>query len=212
MHQEDQLLVRQLLVTDERAFHLFFQDYFPRLFRFILRRVDGDEELARDIAQAALTKGVRKLQLYRGEASLFTWFCQIARYELADHSARNARQRLVPSSLVTREDDPAIRASLESIPSDGDAEPEAVRHREELAALVHMALDYLPHRYAQVLELKYLEDLPVDKIAERLDVTAITVQSLLARARAAFREVCGTLEQDFEDLEPIRPTPIGGGT
>ena len=211
MHEEDQELVVKLLADDGPAFRLFFKDYFPRLFRFILRRVDGDDEAARDIVQAALTKGVRKLELYRGEASLFTWFCQIARHELADFVARTARQQPGSHALVEREDDPDIRASLESIPSDSDAGPEALRHREELAVLVHTTLDYLPYRYAQILELKYLEDLPVEAIAERLGVTAISVQSLLARARSAFREVCGTLEQELEPMGLGRPIPFGGG-
>lgn len=208
MHEEDRQLVTKLLAGEEASFRLFFQDYFPRIFRFILRRV-GDEEAARDIVQAALGKGVQKLELYRGEASLFTWLCQIARHELADSMARTARQLPILRGVVAWEDDPQVRASLESIPSDGDAEPEAVRQREELAVIVHAALDYLPQRYARVLELKYLEDLPVETIAERLGVTAITVQSLLARARSAFREVCGTLQQDF--TESSRPLPIGTG-
>lgn len=211
MHEEDLQLAARLLAGEEPAFRSFFQDYFPRTFRFILRRVAGDEEMARDIVQAALTKGVQKLELYRGEASLFTWLCQIARRELADYVARTARQLPVYHAVVAREDDPTVRASLESIPSDSDAGPEAVRYREELATLVHAALDYLPQRYARVLELKYLEDLPVDKIADRLGMTAITVQSLLARARSAFREVCGTLELNFEDFELTRSTPAGGG-
>ena len=211
MHEEDRQLVGKLLAEDEPTFRLFFQDYFPRLFRFILRRIDGDDEAARDVAQAALTKGVQKLELYRGEASLFTWFCQIARHELADYVERGLRQQPKFYGLAAREDDPEIRASLESIPAENDAEPEASRHREELSTLVHVTLDYLPNRYAQVLELKYLEGLSVEAIAGRLGVTAIAVQSLLARARSAFREVCDTLEQDLEGLGLTRPNPIRGG-
>lgn len=211
MHEEDRQLVAKLLAEDGATFQLFFQDYFRRLFRFILRRVDGDAEAARDIVQAALTRGVRKLQLYRGEASLFTWFCQIARRELMDFVERTARQQPGYHAFVIREEDPEVRASLESIPADYATEPEAMRQREETSALVHAALDYLPQRYAQILELKYLEELPVETIAERLGVTATAVQSLLARARTAFREVCNTLAQDLEPLGLTRPTLIGGG-
>ena len=211
MHEEDRQLVVGLLAENEATFRLFFQDYFPRLFRFILRRVDGDVEAARDIAQVAMTKGVRKLELYRGEASLFTWFCQIARHEFADFVARTTRQQPGSVGIVAREDDPDVRASLESIRADHETEPEAVRQREEVSTLVHAALDYLPQRYAQILELKYLEDLSVETIAERLGVTAIAVQSLLARARAAFREVCHTLAEDFEPWSLTRLTLIGGG-
>lgn len=191
MHEDDLKLVGKLMSRDQAAFREFFDDYFPRLFRFVVRRVHGDEEAARDIAQAALIRGVRKLETYRAEASLFTWLCQITRRELYDYLARAGREQPYLRRLVELEDDPEHRAILESIPA--EAEPEAERHREDLAALVHATLDYLPSRYAKVLELKYLEELSVEAIATRLGVTAITVQSLLARARQAFREVGTTL-------------------
>lgn len=195
MHPEDRQLVRLLLKGDEVAFREFFSDYFPRLFRFILRRLPGDEEGARDIVQAALTRAIRKLHLYRGEASLFTWLCQIARHELADRGTRSRREG--GAGLVAREENSTVRAALESMPADPALEPERVRDRDELAELVHAALDYLPQRYAQVLELKYLEDLSVDSIAQRLGTSGVAIQSLLARARTAFREVCVSLDPDL---------------
>ena len=193
MHEEDRKLVRTLISGDAAAFRSFFDDYFPRLFRFIVRRVNGDEDSARDIVQSALIRAVRKLDTYRGEASLFTWLCQITRRELADHVAKNVRQETYMRRLVDLEDDPQARATLESIPAGADAEPEAVRQREDMSALVHAALDYLPNQYARVLEMKYLEDLSVEVIAEAMGVTTIAVQSLLARARVAFRDVGETL-------------------
>ncbi|HEY4444004.1 MAG TPA: RNA polymerase sigma factor [Steroidobacteraceae bacterium] len=209
MHQEDRQLVRQLIAGDKVAFRGFFEDYFPRLFRFILRRVNGDEEAARDVVQAALTSGSCKLQLYRGEASLFTWFCQIARNELAGYIARTARQLPPSCGVVALENDPTVRAGLESIPADSEAQPEFVQQREEVAVLVHLVLDYLPQRYARILELKYLEGLSVEAIAAHLGVSAIAVQSLLARSRAAFRDVYGTL--NFHDFGLTRSTPIDRG-
>ncbi len=193
MHAEDIKLVGRLMSRDQAAFQEFFDDYFPRLFRFTVRRVGDDPEAARDIVQAALTRGVRRLETYRGEASLFTWLCQITRRELSDHLARLTRERTYVHRLVELEDDPNNRAILESIPADAACEPEAVAQREDLAARVHAALDYLPSRYAKVLELKYLEDLSVEAIAARLGVSVISVQSLLARARQAFREVGSAL-------------------
>lgn len=72
MHAEDIKLVGRLMSPDQAAFQEFFDDYFPRLFRFTVRRVGDDQEAAHDIVQAALTRGVRRLEPYCGEASLFT--------------------------------------------------------------------------------------------------------------------------------------------
>ncbi|HEV2285149.1 MAG TPA: sigma-70 family RNA polymerase sigma factor, partial [Steroidobacteraceae bacterium] len=176
----------------------------------VLRRVGTEQDAAQDIAQVALTRGVQRLASYRAEASLFTWLCQIARHEIADHLARSARRGLATAVLLTREDDPAVRAALESIHALADEEPERHLQREDLRMLVHAALDYLPERYAQVLEMKYLDDLSVESIAGRLGVTGIAVQSLLARARAAFREASALLSDDFAALGVAAAGNLGG--
>ena len=198
MHAEDLLLARKVLDGDSAAFAQFFDDYFPRLFRFVLRRADRDPEIARDVVQSALLKGVQKLDSYRGEASLFTWFCQIARHEFSDQLTKSKAQ---DRTLVALENDPSVRATLESMQWATDAEPDVVLQRDQASDLVHAALDYLPQRYARLLEMKYVEELPVEKIAKAMGVTAISVQSLLARARSAFREAHETLTVGLAGLK-----------
>ncbi len=53
-------LVSRLLDGEEKAFRLFFDEYFPRLFRFALRRLGGDEDATKDIVQITMTKAVIK--------------------------------------------------------------------------------------------------------------------------------------------------------
>jgi RNA polymerase sigma-70 factor (ECF subfamily) len=198
MHSEDLRLARKLLDGDGEAFKQFFDDYFPRLFRFVLRRADRDTEAARDVVQSTLLKGVQKLDSYRGEASLFTWFCQIARHEFSDQRTKSLAQ---DRTLVALENDPSVRATLESMQWAVESEPEGVLQRDEASDLVHAALDYLPQRYARLLEMKYVEELPVENIAKRMGVTTISVQSLLARARNAFREAHETLTLCLKELK-----------
>jgi RNA polymerase sigma-70 factor, ECF subfamily len=198
MHSEDLRLARKLLDGDGDAFKQFFDDYFPRLFRFVLRRADRDTEAARDVVQSTLLKGVQKLDSYRGEASLFTWFCQIARHEFSDQLTKSRAQ---DRTLVALENDPSVRATLESMQWAAESEPEQVLQRDEASDLVHAALDYLPQRYARLLEMKYVEELPVENIAKRMGVTTISVQSLLARARNAFREAHETLTLGLKELK-----------
>jgi len=64
-----------------------------------------------------------------------------------------------------------------------------VQLREEIRRLVQVALDQLPRRYGDALEWKYIDGLSVREIAERLSVSAKAAESLLTRARVAFRDV-----------------------
>ena len=58
----------------------------------------------------------------------------------------------------------------------------------DIRRLVQATMDALPERYGDVLEWKYVDGLPVADIAARLDIGAKAAESLLTRARAAFRE------------------------
>jgi DNA-directed RNA polymerase specialized sigma24 family protein len=64
---------------------------------------------------------------------------------------------------------------------------------------VHLVLDALPAHYANALEWKYLEELSVAEIAGRLGLGEKAAESLLTRARAAFRDAFTTLKPAPED-------------
>jgi len=182
---EDRELVKAMLEGDERAFTRFFDTYFPRVYRFALPRVNGSEHLAKDVVQAALVKAMRKLDTWRGEAALFTWLCQICRREIADQLRS---QRRHASNVVLLEDSTEVRAALESIEAPPGDDPLRHANAEEVRRLVHAVLDRLPGRYGEALEWKYVEGRSVEEIGERLGIGQTAAQSLLARARVAFRE------------------------
>ena len=51
-----------------------------------------------------------------------------------------------------------------------------------------MTVDALPSHYGDVLEWKYIDDLSVIEIAQRLAIGPKAAESLLTRAREAFRQ------------------------
>src|SRR5262245_31061881 len=178
---DDHALVDGMLAGHETAFEEFFDMYYPRLFRFALRRV-GNEAAAEDVVQASLIAAIRGLRAWRGDAPLFTWLCSICRREALAFSRRTGRP-----AVRAIDDEPALRGHLESLVSTLD-DRERQLERQDLAALVHLPLDYLPERYGAVLEWKYVEGLTVAEIAARLTSTRKSIESLLTRARQAFRE------------------------
>jgi len=86
------------------------------------------------------------------------------------------------------------RGALESIRFERD-DPESQSVRREVARRVHLTLDHLPPRYAVVLEWKYTDGLSMKEISDRMGVSAKAVESLLSRARAAFRDGFSSLGQ-----------------
>jgi RNA polymerase sigma-70 factor, ECF subfamily len=181
-------LVRRMLGGDEGAFDEFFADYFPRLFRFAVLRL-RDPDAAEDIVQTSLIAAVRHISSWRGEATLFTWLCTICRREISAWEKRTSRR--VTVSIA--DDDPGVRAALESIGAAAEA-PDAGLARADTGRIVQLVLDHLPPRYSRALEWKYLEELSVDDIARRLQCTPKAAESLLTRARDAFRDAFAAIE------------------
>jgi RNA polymerase sigma-70 factor (ECF subfamily) len=185
MSSLDRELVQRMLSGDDRAFTEFFDGYFPGLFRFALARVGRNEDAAEEVVQATLCAAIAKLQTFRGEAALFTWLCTFCRHEVSAFYRRTGRNH---AAVALVEDDPEVAAALESLAAASDSGPEAAMRRDETARLVHLLLDRLPPRYAAALEWKYIEGLSVAEIAARFDLTAKATESMLTRAREAFRE------------------------
>ncbi len=192
---EDKKLVNQLLAGNQRAFDRFFDENFARLYRFALVRLGDDPDAAREVAQITLSKAVRKLSTYKGEAALFTWLCSICRNETSDWLAKQGRYR---QHVVLTEDFAEIRAAVESLESPREFSPEQHYRRVELLRLIQVALDNLPPRYGDILEWKYIEGQTTREISQRVNLGVEATQSLLARARRAFADAYSSLTDGLE--------------
>jgi len=185
MTPSDRDLVDRLLRGDRRAFEQFFNEYYPKLYRFVRRRLPQDVSTAEDIAQGTLCRALETLRSYRGEAALMTWLCTLCRREM---SARWDENRAWGAAPRLAEDDPEIRAALEALLASESADPVRAAGRAQVRESILAALDYLPAPYGDILEWKYLRDLSMGEIAQRLGRSPKAVESLLTRAREAFRE------------------------
>lgn len=182
---DERQLVDRLRAGEESAFRVFTEQYIPGLYRFAHRRLGNDRELARDIVQSTVCNVIENLDSYRAEAPLFTWLCACCRNEIAAHFRRRGRR---PREVELEE--AAVHASrtVRSVVS-FPAIPEERLLRAETSELVHVTLDRLPPSYARAVEWRYLEGLAVPEIARRLESSYKATESLLSRARKAFREI-----------------------
>jgi RNA polymerase sigma-70 factor (ECF subfamily) len=177
-HGDDMELVQSMLAGDSKAFEDFGARYSRALYRFACARLGGDRDLARETVQATFAKALARIETYRGESALLTWLCACWRNELLMHL--RAKRRAPIDVEWSEEVEPAAAVTP-------PLDPESATLQRERAERVHVALDALPSHYARALEWKYIESLAVDEIAERLGTGTKAAESLLGRARQAFR-------------------------
>lgn len=167
----DVVLLRAASSGDQDAVGRLLDDVAHVVYGYLYARVGGDADIAEDLLQETFLEGVRSANTFRGDASLSSWFCTIAKRRLARHYERERREAVARAGLVALSSDP--------VPPPG----ERVADRDQ----VIRALGTLPPVHRQVLVLKYLDGLRVSEIARELGRTRTSIQSLLQRARAGLR-------------------------
>ena len=174
---EERDLRRRVLRGDVEAWRILWERSFDRTYAFCLRRT-GEPALADDAVQESWLVAVRRIREFDPDrASFDAWILGIARRVSLAQLRRQHRQRSCDVDV----------AAL-------GAEPDA--SNQETADLVTFTLAGLPRRYRDVLRAKYVDGHSVATIAQSFSLTDKAVESLLSRARAAFRQKYRTLTTD----------------
>jgi RNA polymerase sigma-70 factor (ECF subfamily) len=163
-----------LLAGDQGAFNEFYQRYVPRLFQFISYSANSTKDDAEDILQETLLASVRALPRFKGDSGLYTWLCAIARHKVSDHIQHLRKVRSQVDSDVD------VLDNLHEVILSPE---QTVIHREA----VLQALRSLPAEYRLVLVGKYHEGFSVRDLSQIMGRSEKAVESLLTRAREAFR-------------------------
>jgi RNA polymerase sigma-70 factor, ECF subfamily len=169
----ERALVMQAREGDRDAFAQLFRAHQLRVYNLV-RYAAADATEAEDITQAAFVRAWEELPRLRDPQAFTAWLNRIARNVATDRArALGARGREETSSAEPTGPNPA--------------EPEGSLVRQEHSEVVHKAIASLSEPHQEVVLMHHLQDLPVQEVAERLDVPVGTVLSRLARARAALR-------------------------
>ncbi len=147
-----------------------------------LIRYPVTEEDKRDLLQTTLMQVVRRLDSFRGESSFSTWLFRVTANEalMLMRSQRRHRTRLVEGL----EDD-----ELDAITHDAYGFEEPFGEAHDRAQHLRNAFATLPESYQTVVEAHYGQDLGLQEIARRYDMTEASVRSRLHRARSRLRDV-----------------------
>jgi len=166
--EDERRLHRAVLAGDERAWRTLYDATFAGLDAYVVWRCAGLRDLADDVVQETWLTAVRRMRDFDPQRGpLLAWLRGIAANVL-----RGQFRRKMPQPLVG--DDHPARADI-----DGERREEA----EQIAS----ALATLPEHYEAALRAKYLDGLSVAAIAADRAESPKAVESLLSRAREAFR-------------------------
>lgn len=151
---------------DEQAFARFYERFSFRLYKFLLVLARGDEPTAGEVCQAVFIKLAKRVQVFDDERQLWAWLCTLARNAFIDHCrARRRRSWLVFTDAAPPELAP------EPLPA----------HR--LSDSLHDALAGLAPEERELIHAAYVDERPLQELADESGQTYKAVESRLARLR-----------------------------
>lgn len=164
--ERERELRRAVLSGEEFAWRTLYDEAFAALYAYVLWRCGGLRDRADEVTQETWLTAVRRMRTFDPSAGSFaSWLRGIAANVLRNHFRRDQR-RMKP---------------LESEPlADTESREQSERIAETLATL--------PPHYEAVLRMKYLDGHNVAAIASERGESPKTIESLLTRAREAFRQ------------------------
>ena len=162
--------------------------YDKRIFAYLLGWVKDVEE-AHEITQEVLLRVCLKAKTFNGGASLSAWVFRVARNLLIDRT-RSRSFKMAAASLPI-EDGPATATATPRSDS-----PEHRAMRKEITARVREAIDALPPRQREVVQLRLLAELSLEEIAQAVGLTLGGVKSTLHNALGNLRGHLADLQGD----------------
>lgn len=169
---DDQELVRAILSGSREHFELLYASYFPRVYRFALKRLNDHGE-AEDVTQEVFLTVFQALPSFAGDSSLLVWIFGITRNKV-NRRFRRPRPRL--ESL----DDASSGISANQAPSDETVDARRVLDRCE--RVIESQLTPLQRR---IFHLKHLRRQPIRTIARALGKSEDAIKANLYRMRRA---------------------------
>jgi RNA polymerase sigma-70 factor (ECF subfamily) len=175
---DDQGLIDACRRGQTEAFGMLVRRYQDRLYPTVLR-LTGSAEDAHDLLQETFLRAYRKLSLFQGESSFYTWVYRIAvNLALSDRRRRKSARSAV---------DLSGRETFDPADDPAQTDPAGPLERAERDARVQDALSTLAPDHRAVVVLKDLDGLRYEEIAELLNIPVGTVRSRLHRARNELR-------------------------
>ena len=187
--------------------------YQDRLFNAVYRLV-GDRDDAAEITQDAFTRGLEKLEDFRGDSGPYTWLFRIAMNAAVSRIRRSSRRKTVSLDAIdTGEGGHAGQGRgrgrgnfTDNLPGPGASPAESAQTSESHQAVL-AALERLDAEYRALLVMRDLEGFDYRQMAEVLGLPLGTLKSRLFRARVALRE---QLQDHFRHLAGREPPGTSG--
>jgi len=180
--EDDREIVRQILGGSRAHFDKLYDAYFPRVYRFALKRLRDPGE-AEDVTQEVFVTVFRALHTFQGDSSLLVWIFGITRNKV-NRRFRRPRPRME-----------SIEGDALEVPNEEASTDQTVDARRILDRCQHAIENQLTPLQRRIFHLKHLRRQSIRTIAGSLGKSEDAIKANLYRMRRAIAAAAPGLEQ-----------------
>ena len=175
---DERELIASVLRKDRKAAARLVAAHIDAVYSYARHRLAPHADVVDDVVQDVFLAALKGLAAFEGQSSLRTWLVAIARHKIEDVYRQRLRTALVLDLDSTEDEPTANEISL-------DEQIDKAR----AGAKTRRVLERMPERYALILLWRYWEQRSARDVAGAIGTTEKSVERLLARARAKFKEL-----------------------
>ena len=180
---QDELLIRRAQRGDADAFEQLLLEHQKNVYN-LCYRMAGDPDDAMDLSQETFLRAWRCLDQYQFASAFSTWLYRLCSNICIDFLRKRRRQQTVPLTFEDADGEEQTYAVPDAQPLPEEQVELKLTHETLAAAMAQL----LPEHRA-VLQLRVVNEMSYEQIADVLDIQIGTVKSRLSRARNQLKKI-----------------------
>ncbi len=189
---DEKHFIQALQEGSQQAFYRLVEQFQAQVLNTCLGFVPRLQD-AEDLTQEVFLEVFRSVERFRGEAKLSTWVYQIAVRKCLEHMRyQNRQKRWAFMKNLVGMDTPEVQAV-----ASGFDHPGVTLENQERSKILFSKMDELPDNQRVAFILHKIEGMRHNEIAEILNVSIASVESLIFRAKQNLQK---KLEHYYKEL------------
>jgi len=174
--QDEKKVVQRAQQNDPNAFAELYDEYFDKIFRYIVLKI-GDREEAEDMTQQVFLKAHQSISSFRWKGVPFSaWLYRIAHNLIVDYLRKSKKRpdTLPDETIIT--DNPSSRPE------------ELVEKRMDMEQVMEAAR-YLTEAQREVISLRFAGEMPIAQVAKIMGKSQGAIKALQHSAIMSLRKM-----------------------
>lgn len=186
-------IIEALKIGDQKAFQFLIAEYSQKVYNLSLGILQNEED-AEDITQEVFTTVFLSINQFKGESKLSTWIYRITVNKCREFIRKRSRKKrfgfLTSLENVEHKSFQSENANF--------MHPGIELENQERASILFEALNRLPENQKIAFSMHKLDGLPYEEIADIMQTTLSSVESLMFRARQNLKKLLAVYYEENE--------------